>query len=135
MSQSGPVRLVRPRWCASLLLAAVLSASAAGAQANVIRVAAAAVGAGNNSCSLVDAINAANSNSQTGACPAGDDKTNGGDVIVLAAGTYKIGTADNDWYGPNGLPPITSRITIVGDPKGTIIMRSTNQGVSPFRIF
>ncbi|HEX4300713.1 MAG TPA: Ig-like domain-containing protein [Gammaproteobacteria bacterium] len=135
MSQSGPVRLVRPRWCASLLLAAALAASAAGAQANVIRVAAAAVGAGNNSCSLVDAINAANSNSQTGACPAGDDKTNGGDVIVLAAGTYKIGTADNDWYGPNGLPPITSRITIVGDPKGTVIMRSPNQGVSPFRIF
>jgi hypothetical protein len=135
MSPSGPVRLVRPCWRASLLLAAALSAFAAGAEANVIKVAASAVNTGGNSCSLIDAINAANTNTATGACPAGDDKTSGGDVIVLAAGIYKIGSVDDDWYGPNGLPPITSKITIVGDPKGTVIMRSPNQGVQAFRIF
>lgn len=90
---------------------------------------------GGGSCSLVDAINAANSNTATGACPAGDDKNSGGDVIVLSAGTYKIGSVDDDWYGANGLPPITSKITIVGDPKGSIIMRSSSQGVQAFRIF
>jgi len=120
---------------ASLLLAAGLWVFAAGAQANVIKVAASAVSSGGSTCSLVDAINAANSNAKSGNCPAGDDKTNGGDVIVLSAGVYKIGTADDDWYGPNGLPPITSKITIVGDPQGTIIMRSANTGVSAFRIF
>ncbi|HEU5398933.1 MAG TPA: hypothetical protein VFV77_06610, partial [Gammaproteobacteria bacterium] len=123
------------RFRARVLLVAGLLLPASLAHANVILVAASAVGAGGSSCSLVDAINAANNNAATGACPAGDDKTNGGDVIVLAAGTYKIGSIDNDWYGPNGLPPITSKITIVGDPKGTVIMRSTNQGVQAFRLF
>jgi hypothetical protein len=133
MSQSGPLPVVR--WRARLLLTVGALLLSAGVQANVIKVAASAVNAGSSVCSLIDAINAANSNTKTGACPAGDDKTNGGNVIVLSAGVYKIGTADNDWYGPNGLPPITSKITIVGDPKGTIIMRSANTGVSAFRIF
>ena len=135
MSQPGSVPVARPRWRASLLLAATLSALSWGAQANVIKVAPSAVSTGGSSCSLVDAINAANSNTASGACPAGDDKTNGGDVIVLSAGVYKIGSVDDDWYGPNGLPPITSKITIVGDPQGTVIMRSANQGVQAFRIF
>ena len=117
------------------LTSILLLLTAPGARANVIQVAPSAVAAGGSSCSLIDAINAANNNAATGACPAGDDKTNGGDVIVLSAGTYKIGSIDNDWYGPNGLPPITSKITIVGDPKGTVIMRSSSQGVQAFRIF
>jgi hypothetical protein len=116
-------------------LAACLLFAAPVAHANVILVAASTVGPGGSGCSLVDAINAANNNAATGGCPAGDDKTNGGDVIVLAAGTYKIGSVDNDWYGPNGLPAITSTITLVGDPGGTVIMRSSNTGVQAFRIF
>lgn len=122
------------RWLCAALATGLLLATPL-ARANVIFVAAAAVSPGGNSCSLVDAINAANNNAATGACPAGDDKTSGGDVIVLAAGTYKIGSVDNDWYGPNGLPAISSKITIVGDPKGSTIMRSPNQGVQAFRIF
>ncbi|HEV2331770.1 MAG TPA: hypothetical protein VGV16_01285, partial [Gammaproteobacteria bacterium] len=114
--------LIRP--CARGLLAACLFLGASLAHANVILVAPSVVGSSSSACSLVDAINAANNNAATGACPAGDDQTNGGDVIVLAAGTYKVGSVDNEWYGPNGLPPITSKITIVGDPKGTVIMRS-----------
>src|SRR5579872_1898724 len=87
------------------LLAVCLLLVAPLVHANVILVAAAAVNPGGSSCSLVDAINAANNNAPSGACPAGDDNTNGGDVIVLAAGIYKIRSVDNDWYGPNGLPP------------------------------
>ena len=129
LQPSGRLRVAV--WCLGL----VLMLAGSGAWANVIQVAASAVGSSTTQCSLVDAINAANSNTATGACPAGDDKTNGGDVIVLSAGVYKIGTADDDWYGPNGLPPITSKITIVGDPKGSVIMRSSSQGVQAFRIF
>ncbi|HEX6549362.1 MAG TPA: hypothetical protein VF117_01710, partial [Gammaproteobacteria bacterium] len=119
--------------CVIALLAAALSSSPA--LANVIQVAKAATGPGGSQCSLIDAINAANDNKKTGACPAGDDATNGGDEILLAPGTYKLSTADNSWYGPNGLPPITSRITIIGDPQGSIIMRDSSQGGSAFRIF
>ncbi|HEY1991298.1 MAG TPA: hypothetical protein VGH71_02470, partial [Gammaproteobacteria bacterium] len=117
-----------------LALAGLLCAASA-VHANVIFVAASAVSPGGNSCSLVDAIDAANNNAASGACPAGDDQTNGGDVIVLAAGVYNIGSVDDDWYGPNGLPPIASKITIVGDSGGTVIRRSPNQGVQAFRIF
>ena len=136
-SHNRPDRLQPPgRLCAIGWLACLaFTLAAPDVQANIIQVAASAVGPGGSGCSLVDAINAANSNTATGGCPAGDDKTNGGDVILLAAGTYKIASADNDWYGPNGLPVITSKITIVGDPKGTVIMRKAGQGVSAFRIF
>lgn len=117
------------------LTGCLLSLAGASASANVIQVAAAASGPGGSQCSLIDAINAANDNKKTGACPAGDDQTNGGDVILLAAGTYKLSSADNDWYGPNGLPAIASKITIIGSPDGTIIMRNSSQGGSTFRIF
>jgi hypothetical protein len=113
----------------------LLFLAGAPASANIIQVAAAASGPGGSQCSLIDAINAANDNKKTGACPAGDDQTNGGDVILLAAGSYKLSSADNDWYGPNGLPAITSKITIIGSPDGTIIMRNSTQGGSAFRIF
>lgn len=119
----------------TLLIGGLLALISIPGSANVIQVARAATGPGGSQCSLIDAINAANNNKATGACPAGDDATNGGDVILLAAGTYKVTTADNDWYGPNGLPAITSRITIIGDPQGTIIMRDSSQGGSALRIF
>jgi hypothetical protein len=56
----------------------------------------------------------------------------GADTINLAAnGTYKLTTANNAWYGPNGLPPITSVITIEGN--GATIERDS---IAPsFRLF
>jgi uncharacterized repeat protein (TIGR01451 family) len=45
------------------------------------------------------------------------------DVIVLASATYTLTTADNYWYGPNGLPPIADDITIEGN--GAILERSS----------
>lgn len=55
------------------------------------------------SVSLRDAINAANN-------------TGGTNTIVLASGaTYDFATVDNNWYGPNALPPIASTIIIQGN--------------------
>ncbi|HEX5339329.1 MAG TPA: Ig-like domain-containing protein, partial [Gammaproteobacteria bacterium] len=128
-------RLPATARAAALLAGSLLVLGSFPVSANIIQVAESATGPGGDQCSLIDAIKAANDNKKTGACPAGDDKTNGGDLILLAAGTYKLSTPDNDWYGPNGLPPITSNITIVGSPQGTIIMRDSSQGGSAFRIF
>ncbi|MGQ0619212.1 MAG: choice-of-anchor Q domain-containing protein [Panacagrimonas sp.] len=68
-----------------------------------------------DACTLVDAITAANLDTATGECIAGD----GDDTIVLLAGsTHTLTAVDNtgvDQSGPNGLPLVTSRITIAGN--------------------
>ncbi len=62
--------------------------------------------------SLVAAINSANSSA-------------GPDTIALGTGcTYSLTAVDNYWYGPNGLPPIASDITIEGN--GATIARSAS---------
>src|SRR5215475_2365226 len=74
-------------------------------------------GPGGGAVGLIAAINAAN--------------TGGGGTIALAAGcTYRLTAADNNGaLGPNGLPVITSAITIKG--AGATIARRSAQ---PFRI-
>ncbi|MFT3880019.1 MAG: choice-of-anchor Q domain-containing protein [Gemmatales bacterium] len=68
--------------------------------------------------SLTDAINIANN-------------TPGADTIVLTAfQSYNLKNIDNYWYGPNGLPAISSDITIQGN--GAQINRT---GGPNFRIF
>src|SRR5262249_7742295 len=47
-------------------------------------------------------INTSNSNGQS-------------NTINLAAGTYDLTAVDNFWYGPNGLPAISSNLTINGN--------------------
>jgi hypothetical protein len=76
---------------------------------------------------LIAAINTANGNGQA-------------DTINLAnGGTYTLTTEDNDTNGPNGLPLITSQITINGN--GATIRRDpsyacpVDDGTSDFRIF
>jgi pimeloyl-ACP methyl ester carboxylesterase len=65
-----------------------------------------------NTISLRDAINIANNTP----CP---------NTIVLQSGmTYQLTLIDNDWYGPNGLPAISSNITIQGN--GATIERNSN---------
>jgi hypothetical protein len=67
-------------------------------------------GAGDVAC-LIAAINDANVN--------GEENT-----ITLAAGTYTLTAVDNDTDGPNGLPSITSMLTIRGvEAEATIIER------------
>jgi hypothetical protein len=62
-------------------------------------------------CTLVDAITAANTDTATGGCPAGD----GADTIVLPAGsTQTLTEVNNSTYGSTGLPVIRSVITIAG---------------------
>lgn len=83
-------------------------------------------------CTLRDAIIAANTDTATGGCPAG----NGPDIIELAAGaTYTLTVVDNTdpSLGPNGLPIITSDITINGN--GATILRSSADGTPEFRFF
>jgi hypothetical protein len=74
--------------------------------------------------SLIAAINQANANL-------------GPDTVSLGRGcVYTLHGADNYWYGPNGLPPIASDITIEGH--GATIRRALLNGVNnvpPFRLF
>ncbi len=84
-------------------------------------------------CSLVEAIIAANtdtaSGSKPGECPAGS----GADMILLAATTYTLSSANNSLNGSNGLPSITSDITIQGN--GALIERKNSAKVAKFRLF
>jgi dockerin type I repeat protein len=81
--------------------------------------------AGDVEC-LIDAINAANANDQP-------------DTINLEAGEYILNKANNDTEGLNGLPSITSAITLTGaSAESTVIERDVLSGPSdpnPFRIF
>jgi hypothetical protein len=59
----------------------------------------------------------------------------GSNSIELASGsTYKLTAVDNYWYGPDGLPAISSTMTIDGN--GATIERDPALGTStPFRLF
>ena len=86
---------------------------------------AATIVADGTTCTLVDAITAANSDTATGGCSAGS----GADTIAHPIAT-RLTTVNNDTYGPTGLPVITSAIVIEGS--GTIILRDSD--VPAFRI-
>jgi hypothetical protein len=68
-------------------------------------------------CTIVDAIVAANADAAQGGCPAG----RGADTLVLAppGSTVTLRSVNNTTYGPTGLPVIRSVITIAGQG-GTI---------------
>ena len=70
--------------------------------------------------SLISAINNANDNSIA-------------DTICLEAGTFTLNAVDNSTDGPNGLPSITSEMTLVGLGAGATIQRDTASGVD-FRL-
>ena len=76
----------------------------------------------NNKCSLREAIINANTNSQIyDDCVGG----NGNDIISLpSGGVFTINNSYTDFYGPTGLPPILSTLTIQGH--GATISRATN---------
>ncbi len=86
----------------------------------------------NGGCTLINAITAANSNAATNGCPAGDPPDIGADTIVLPPNSLQIlTTVNNVTHGPNGLPVITSDITING--QGSTISRPST--APAFRIF
>jgi hypothetical protein len=52
------------------------------------------------------------------------------------SGTYSLTAVNHYWYGPTGLPAITSDITIAGDAEdGAVIERSKELGTPAFRLF
>jgi hypothetical protein len=119
-----------------LVIAALLAGLALGlspapvAYAATITVTTTLGGTGGPECTLRDAITAANTDTATGGCPAGS----GADIIELAAGaTYTLTAVDNNTDGPNGLPSVTSEITINGN--GATIERSSAGATPDFRIF
>ncbi|MDR4503738.1 MAG: right-handed parallel beta-helix repeat-containing protein [Candidatus Scalindua sp.] len=74
-----------------------------------------------DAAALIDAINTANSNNKD-------------DTIYLQGGTYTLTKKDNDTNGPNGLPSVTSSITLKGTgTDSTIIQRDRDAPL--FRIF
>ena len=87
-------------------------------------------GYGGPDCTIRNAIIAANTDTPSGGCPAG----NGADTIELPANATIVltGVAYVDVNGRNGLPPIASAITINGNE--ATIERSLADGTSDFRI-
>lgn len=81
----------------------------------------------NGNCTLLEAIQAANSNTAVDACTAGS----GADTITLPAGTYALTSVNNSAVGSNGLPQVTSPITIQGTGNPLI----TRSGATTFRFF
>lgn len=72
-------------------------------------------------CTLADAITAANADTATGSCIAGS----GADILELEAGsTHTLTSVNNNTYGANGLPVISSEIIIEGH--GSTIQRDSN---------
>ncbi|MBI3241627.1 MAG: right-handed parallel beta-helix repeat-containing protein [Chloroflexi bacterium] len=114
------------------LIALLVVFTASTVQAATINVAnGIVVVAADGQCSLIEAIVNANTDAATHAdCPAGS----GADTISLATGsTYTLTAVDNTVVslGGNGLPAITSSITINGN--GATITRGN--GAPNFRIF
>ncbi|MGQ0594415.1 MAG: right-handed parallel beta-helix repeat-containing protein [Gammaproteobacteria bacterium] len=79
-------------------------------------------------CTLLDAVTAANTDAATGGCPAGSDA----DVIELT-GNVTLSAVNNTTEGLNGLPSVTSAITLNGN--GHTLQRSTVTGTPEFRLF
>ena len=114
-------RQLQRRWRRSLAAIALLLALG---QAPAL---AATINVDGTSCTLVDAITAANTDAATGGCTAGS----GADTLVLAAGsTHTLIEVNDGTDGPTGLPAIASVITIEGN--GSTIRR--DRSVTEFRI-
>ncbi|MBI3248892.1 MAG: hypothetical protein HYZ50_20515 [Deltaproteobacteria bacterium] len=64
-------------------------------------------------CTLVDAITAANTNTTTGNCA--HSGASGADIIVVLTADTTLTTSNNSTYGPTGLPVVSSKITISGN--------------------
>ena len=116
-------RALQRRWRRSLGGLALLCALG---QAPVL---AATITVDGTSCTLIDAVTAANNDAPAGGCTAGS----GADTLVLPAGSTHTLTAVNNYsysYGSTGLPRVTSAITIAGN--GSTITR--DPGAPQFRI-
>jgi hypothetical protein len=80
-----------------------------------------ACAAGDVAC-LIDAINQANANGEA-------------NTITLEAGTYALTAVDNNTNGPNGLPSVTSTLTIRGAGAETTIIERAAAATANLRLF
>jgi hypothetical protein len=113
---SSPPRFVSAIW--RLMILAATSPLLALALPPQLYAANFSCGAGNITC-LVNAINSANGTATA-------------DTITLDGSTFTLSTVHNTTNGPNGLPSITSNITIEGN--GSIIERRAT-ATAQFRVF
>ncbi|MGH8569642.1 MAG: hypothetical protein ACREXU_16955, partial [Gammaproteobacteria bacterium] len=100
-------RSLQRRWKRSLAAIALLMAL------GQVPALAATIAVDGSTCTLVDAITAANTDAPTGGCTAGS----GADTLELVPGSTHGLTAIADTtygYGTSGLPLVTSKITIAG---------------------
>ena len=107
----------------------VLAVASAGAE--TIIVTSDSGGTGGPDCTLRDAVTAANTDLPTGGCSAGS----GADTIELPFDvTITLTEEDNDsrGWGNNGLPLVSSEITIYGN--GATLQRDSTDGTPDFRI-
>ncbi len=115
--------LLGQRWlrlCARLSLGCLLVVLVAPRSGWAATFAAACSGTTGNAASLRAAIFEANA-------------SGGADTVALGRGcVYTLSAVDNRWFGPNGLPPIASNVTIEGN--GATIQRSHATGTPPFRL-
>ncbi|MEM7114586.1 MAG: choice-of-anchor Q domain-containing protein [Chloroflexota bacterium] len=116
---------IKRKWSMTLASAALAVALIGSPTLNVAH--AAEITVDGNSCSLVDAITAANTNTAVGGCDAGDP---GADTIVLKRNIV-LRDVDNTTHGASGTPVISSEIVIEGN--GYEVER--HQSADPFRIF
>jgi hypothetical protein len=81
-------------------------------------------------CTLPDAITAANTDAAMGGCTSGS----GADTLLLTARTYSLATGPyhNDSDGMSATPSVTTTIVISGGIAGVIVERS---GSAPYRLF
>lgn len=114
----------------TLLVAALLTCGAATiagampAQAAVITVNTTSMAVANDGhCSLIEAINAANTDTASGALPGECSAGSGADTVVLPNATYTLSAVYNNTW-KSGLPPVTSVMTVQGN--GSITQRATN---------
>ncbi len=106
------------------------------------------IGTGGHGCTLRDALVMADRKSnpalRTAAEPGGRDaardcagqlRGNGSpySVVLTPRATYTLSRVDDYWFGPDALPPISARVTIVGN--GATITRASVPGTPRFRFF
>src|SRR5919106_1342263 len=109
-----------PLHCPPLGAAIALALTAASAEAATLI-------ADGVTCSLIDALTAANTDAKAGGCPKG----NGADTVELTA-DVTLTAINNEIDGFNGLPSVMSTITLNG--QGHTIARSSAEGTPDFRL-
>ncbi|MEM7114423.1 MAG: calcium-binding protein [Chloroflexota bacterium] len=117
-------RTLQRKWSTTLAGAALIFALSGIPHINVAHAAEITVDGRN--CTLVDAIEAANTDSPIGGCDAGD-----GDDTLIISRDISLRELNNTKYGPSGTPVVTTDITIIGN--GHTIER--DRGREEFRVF